>query len=176
MIGSLSILPASSIVSIPMLRPVSLPGYLTPGKLFLSSMPGYEEPLDVFLDQITDEQVGHILCLVSDDEIDELSPDYLSAINHDEIPAKIWQHEIPDHGMPENRVKLLQDIDCLRKLLAAGESVVIHCAAGEGRTGLVATMLLIRMGFSLPVASRTIEQAGSTPGSRKKLDLLQEPT
>lgn len=139
------------------LRPVPLPALLIPGKLHLSSMPGNYKPFDLYLDEIRDAKIDHILCLVSDEEIAEHSPDYLAAIRSGEIPAKLWRHAIPDHGVPENHAKLDKTIDQMQKLLLAGESIVIHCAAGVGRTGMVAIKLLIRLGFSPHVASHTIE-------------------
>jgi atypical dual specificity phosphatase len=110
--------------------------------------------------------------LGSDDEIAEKSPDYLEAIHRGTIPARIWQHEIPDYGVPEKPFEILQTVESMKQVLIRGESVVIHCAAGIGRTGMVATALLVRMGFSQSVARRTIEQAGSTPETEEQWNFI----
>lgn len=145
---------------------------MVPGKLYLSAMPGREEPLEEFLQEAEEAGINHILCLVSDEEIAEKSPEYLEAIHHGTIPARLWQHPIPDYGAPDQPDEILQAVDAMKQALIRGESVVIHCAAGIGRTGMVATALLIRLGFSQPVATRTIEQAGSTPETEEQWDFI----
>lgn len=156
-----------------MLRPVPLPAFFVPGKLYLSSMPGREEPLQEFLREIEDSDIDHILCLVSDEEIAEKSPDYLEAIHGDTIPARLWQHPIPDYGAPDQPYEILQALESMKQVLIRGESVVIHCAAGVGRTGMVAIALLTRFGLSQSVAKRTIEQVGSTPETKEQWDFIE---
>jgi atypical dual specificity phosphatase len=131
-------------------------------------MPGRCEPLEVFLHELENCQINHILCLVSDSEIEEKSPDYLEAIKAETLPARLWQHEIPDYGVPNQAGGILHAVKSIKQALIRGESVVIHCAAGIGRTGMVAVLLLTRLGFSIPTATRTIEQAGSTPETEEQ--------
>ena len=122
----------------PMLRQVTWPeGFAAKGKLFLSSMPGRFEPLEILFREIKAAGVTHVVCLVSDEEIARKSPDYLAAIRANGFPATLWRFEIPDFGMPENIQDLELMLDRIRGRLDAGESVVIHCAAGHGRTGVV---------------------------------------
>ncbi len=156
-----------------MLRPVTLSSLICPGKLYLTSMPGRFEPIEAFLRDAEDADIDHILCLVSDEEIAEKSPVYLAAINRGILPAKLWQHEIPDHGVPEQPFEILQAVESMKQALIRGESVVIHCAAGIGRTGMVAILLLTRLGLSLPTATRAIEQAGSTPETEEQWNFLK---
>ena len=155
-----------------MLRPVHLPPFFCPGKLYLTSMPGRFEPIIEFLREIEDADIDHILCLVSDEEIAEKSPDYLEAINRGTLPAKLWRHEIPDYGVPDQPFEILQAVESMKQVFIRGESVVIHCAAGIGRTGMVAVLLLTRLGFSISTATHTIEQAGSTPETQEQWDFL----
>jgi atypical dual specificity phosphatase len=136
-------------------------------------MPGRFEALEVFLEEIEEAEVTHIMCLVSDDEISRKSPDYLAVIQRDEIPATLWRFEIPDYGMPQNLDELNQMLDLIRNRLDDGESVVIHCAAGHGRTGMVSMLLLMRMGLPLEKAIETIRLAGSSPDTTAQLDFLQ---
>ena len=155
-----------------MLRAVQLPTFMVPGKLYLSAMPGREEPLEQFLQEAEEAGINHILCLVSDEEIAEKSPDYLEAIQRGTIPARLWQHAIPDYGVPDSPSELLEALESIKQVLMRGESAVIHCAAGIGRTGMIATALLVRLGFSQSVATRTIEQAGSTPETEEQWDFI----
>jgi protein-tyrosine phosphatase len=156
-----------------MLRTVSLPKEPDRGNLYLSSMPGRFEALEVFFKEIAEAGVGHVACLVSDEEIARKSPDYLAAIRRDELPAKLWRYDIPDYGLPETPDTLFQTLDLIRSRLDAGESVVIHCAAGHGRTGLFSTLLLTRMGMPLDHAIETISLAGSAPDTQAQRDFLQ---
>lgn len=43
-------------------------------------MPGRFEALETFIEEIAEAEIGHILCLVSDQEIAEKSADYLAEI------------------------------------------------------------------------------------------------
>lgn len=156
-----------------MLRTVSLPKELTRGNLHLCSMPGRFEALNVFLKEIVDAGVDHVVCLVSDEEVTQKSPDYLAAIRRDEIPAKLWRFEIRDYGLPTNPDELDQLLDLIRTRLDDGESVAIHCAAGHGRTGMVSIRLLTRMGLPLAQATDIIKRAGSGPDTQSQRDFLQ---
>ena len=156
-----------------MLRTVSLPVNLTRGNLYLCSMPGRFEALEICLQEVADAKIGHILCLVSDHEIAEKSPDYLAAIQQNEIPARLWRFDVPDYGLLENHDEMNQVLDLIRDCLDDGESVVIHCAAGHGRTGMVSIRLLTRMGMPLEQAIETIRLAGSAPDTQAQRDFLK---
>ena len=156
-----------------MLRTVSLPAGITRGGLYLCAMPGRREPLDVFFEAIAAAGIGRILCLVSDREIGEKSPEYLAAIEQKRLPVELLRCDVPDYGLPEDSEDLERALDCIQKHLSHGESVVIHCAAGHGRTGMVAILLLTRMGLPLEVATEVIRRAGSAPDTQEQLDYLR---
>jgi protein-tyrosine phosphatase len=157
-----------------MLRKVTWPeGLANKGNLYLSSMPGRFEALEVFLREIEAAAVTHVLCLVSDKEIARKSPGYLAAIQRDDFPVALWRFEIPDYGMPENVDELDLMLDRHRERLDAGESTVIHCAAGHGRTGMVATLLLMRMGVPLRKAAEVVRLAGSGPDTPEQQEFLR---
>jgi len=155
-----------------MLRTVSLPDQFTRGNLHLCAMPGRFEALEDFIQEIAEAGVSHILCLVSDEEIARKSPDYLAAIQRDEIPARLWRYEITDYGLPSNPDELDQTLDLIRDHLDDGESVVIHCAYGRGRASMVSIRLLVRMGMSLEQATVTIRRAGSATDTQSQRDFL----
>lgn len=138
-------------------------------------MPGRYEALEIFEEEAAAADVTHLLCLVSDEEIYHKSPDYLSAIENEEIMQVLWRVEIEDYGRPGNLMELEFALDMIRNsCLERGESVVIHCGAGHGRTGMVAILLLMRMGFSLDDAEELIRIAGSAPDTAGQRDFLQE--
>ena len=157
-----------------MLRTVSLPVSLTRGKLHLCPMPGRFEGLEVFLQQVAEAGIDHILCLVPDREIARKSPAYLAAIQQDRLPAKLWRCDIPDYGPPEDPGQLEQLVDDISGRLKEGESVVIHCAAGHGRTGMVAILLLTRMGLRLEAATEAVQLAGSEPDTGAQWEFVHD--
>ncbi len=162
----------SLVESVTMLRTVTLPEQLTLGRLYLCSMPGRSEPLDEFLREIQEAGISHIVCLVPDDEIEEKSPEYLVAIEGDHLPARLLRFEIPDYGLPGNPADLDRMLDFIRERMDAGESVVVHCAYGVGRTGTVSALLLARLGLPLEAAIQTIRRAGSTPDTSNQRAFL----
>lgn len=137
-------------------------------------MPGRFESLELFYQEVADSKIDHVLCLVSDEEIARKSPTYLEAIRQDRIPAKLWRHDFPDYGIPEDPDGLKQTLDHIRSRLDDGESVVIHCAAGHGRTGVASILLLGRMGMSLQPAFETIHLAGSEPDTPEQRQFLKD--
>ena len=158
-----------------MLRIVPIPNSLTRGSLYLCSMPGRFEPMEIFLQEIAAAAVGNVICLVSNEEIARKSPDYLAAIQREEIPATLVRFEITDYGLPASVEEFDQTLDLIRGKLDDGESVVIHCAAGKGRTGMTSIRLLSRMGMPLEQAIETIRLAGSSPDTQAQRDFLQRP-
>lgn len=85
----------------------------------------------------------------------------------------VW-FPIPDlHAPPPDRVAPL--LDDLRRRLAAGERVVVHCGAGMGRAGTVAAAVLLGLGATLEEALATVASArpGSGPEAGAQLELLR---
>ena len=137
-------------------------------------MPGRYEPLEVFLREIEQASVTDVLCLVADEEIARKSPDYLAALQKDEIPATVWRLAIPDYGMPEDLAELKSTLNLVAGRLAAGKPIVIHCAAGHGRTGMVATLLLMNLGLPLEEARDLVGMAGSAPDTSAQRKFLEQ--
>jgi len=156
-----------------MLRSVALPDDLTTGRLHLCSMPGRFESMDVFLREIEDARVAHVLCLVSDDEIEKKSPDYLLSLHGDGLPVDVLRCDIPDYRVPDDPDTLIQALDEVIGYLNDGKSVVIHCAAGHGRTGMISVLLLTRMGLPLERAMEIIGDAGSAPDTQEQEEFVR---
>ena len=68
---------------------------------------------------------------------------------------------IPDGGVPDESFEAMWTVDGpdLRGRLVAGERVLIHCRAGLGRTGLVASRLLVECGMTPTDAIRAVRRA-----------------
>ena len=155
-----------------MLRLLPIPELPANRRLYLCSMPGRFEPLDEFIAAATEEEIRHVVSLVPEEEIARKSPGYLAAIEQKRIPGELWRFPIPDYGIPEDAEELDRLLNKIRELLERGESFVIHCAGGHGRTGMVAILLLARMGVELGEAIRRVRSAGSGPDTEAQRRFL----
>lgn len=158
-----------------MLRKVTLPPAAgNGGALHLHSMPGRFEPLGEFLAAVENAGVSHVLCLVDDAEIAAKSPEYLAAIRAGSLPFKLHRIPIPDYNLPENPEALRAVLHELLDEIDRGESVAIHCAAGIGRTGMVATLLLTAMGINADEAAARVRDAGSSPDTPGQNNFIRQ--
>jgi len=150
-----------------MLRPLQLPDHFS-GKLWLTSMPGRIETLDEFLGWCREVSVDEIVCLVGGVEIADKSPHYGDALRLGTFPIPVEYFPIPDFGIPTD---ITGSVDLVCRMVARlklGRKIVLHCAGGHGRTGMVATMVLIAGGDSMESALNTVEMAGSAPDTDKQ--------
>lgn len=155
-----------------MLRPVNFSacsGTAGCGRLFLSAMPGRESPVRHFIEELRLNEVRHVLCLAADEEIGRKSRDYLEALNNNSIPAEVVRLPVPDYGLPASRNLFIAALSQVSIRWQAGESWVIHCAAGCGRTGMTAIMVLQLAGVELSQAQTIVEEAGSYPDTEEQL-------
>lgn len=155
-----------------MLRPLQLPDDFS-GKLWLTSMPGRYEPLEEFLGWCRADWVEEIVCLVDSEEIAHKSPQYGVALRTKGMPLSVEQFPIPDYGVPENIEGLVDLARRVSEKLQAGRKIVLHCAAGYGRTGTFAVMVLMVAGMPLEIALATVKSAGSSPETSEQRQLLQ---
>lgn len=154
-----------------MFREVPLPHGIA-GQLFLHSMPGRLEPFDEAKKTIVASGVRQVVCLTPPDEIEEKSPDYAKAIRAG-VPWRHVTHPIPDFGVPENAESFRKVVESTASALKQGDNVLVHCAAGIGRTGTFAVALLCRLGIPLHEARRIVRNAGSSAESLAQVDFLQ---
>ena len=141
-------------------RSVRLPAGVG-GRLLLHSLPGRWEPLDEFRDASERRSVSTIVCLVPEREIAEKSPDYLAALRRGDLREEVWRLPIEDYQAPEDRDAFARLLDRAVARLRAGETVLVHCAAGIGRTGTFAAGVLVRLGLALDEAAARVRDAGS---------------
>lgn len=120
-----------------------------PGKLWLCGKhlvgPGPEAAL---------ERVGAstIVCLVERREIVDRYPDYAAWLDAQPLTRAV-EFPIPDLHMPSPNAPVTEAfIADLLDRLERGDGLIIHCAAGIGRSGTTAVALLIRLGMSLDIA------------------------
>lgn len=143
----------------------------TTGHLYLHNMPGrpkYERMSD-FLDAARSLSLDGILCLCGMDEIRVKSPEYARAVGDGSLPCSWKAFPITDFGVPSNeaafKVFVLETAESLR----SGETLLLHCGAGIGRTGMTAACILEALGLSADQANKVVRAVGSgaeTPEQR----------
>jgi protein-tyrosine phosphatase len=153
------------------LRPLALPAGL-PGRVFLSGMPGRFEAWPSFLARAGQAGVTHVVCLTPLHEIESVSPDYHDALERDCFPYG-WEHlPMRDFGAALEAQAFHAGIEQLAQRVLRGETVLLHCAAGIGRTGTVAACLLKRLGMPATQALQRVREAGSNPQSAVQSGLI----
>lgn len=152
-------------------RPVLLPDSAR-GALWLHSMPGRREPWNQFIDEAQAARLDLVVCLTPRHELASLSPAYDAALRAGTLPVR-WQHlPMRDFGLADNRADFQAGILALARAIADGEAVLLHCAAGIGRTGTAAACLLKSLGVARDEALQRVRDAGSSPESAAQSGLI----
>ncbi|OWQ47104.1 protein-tyrosine phosphatase family protein [Roseateles sp. L2-2] len=145
-------------------RPLPLPDAI-PGRLWLQSMPGRRESWGAFLDEARQNQLNVVVCLNPLEEVAELSPPYHKAIAEGRLPFR-WLHvPMRDFGLASDSAAFRQGVEHIAQGLRMGDRVLLHCAAGMGRTGTMAACVLKRLGAPASEALEAVTAAGSNPQS-----------
>lgn len=154
-----------------MLRPVRMPDGVA-GGLWLSGMPGYHEPLEHTWDQVRRRGVQAIVCLAGPDEVHLGSPSYAAALEAKRLPCPVEPFPIPDLGAPDDREAFWALASKIAAQLQAGGRVMVHCRAGIGRTGTLATCILLALGEPWARAEQAVSAAGSRPETAEQGELV----
>jgi hypothetical protein len=152
-------------------RPLALPEGV-PGQLWLSSMPGRFESWAAFKAEAADRELQGVICLNPLHEVAAGSPDYHAAITAGTLPWR-WRHlPMRDFGVAAGEAQFRQQVLEVADELEHGAVLLLHCAAGIGRTGTVAACLLKHLGASRDAALATVRAAGSNPESAAQGGLI----
>jgi len=106
--------------------------------------------------------IDTVLSLLTPDEERDLD------LQEEAIQAKFHGMEfdslpIPDRQIPRSEAKLAEVLERITRRLIAGKNVVVHCRQGIGRSGLVATCLLVKKGISPGAAVEMVSGARGEP-------------
>jgi len=145
---------------------------LCPGKKETNAISGdWDRDLDLDLARIMDWGASALVSLMEREEMQcygvAVMPAKAMALGLTHLHLPIADMDIPDVEFERNWAK---DGERLRKQLLAGESIVIHCLGGLGRTGTIAARLLIELGADPELAIRRVRAA--RPGTIQTI--LQE--
>jgi protein-tyrosine phosphatase len=153
-------------------RPVALPPQV-PGELWLASMPGRFEPWSDFETQARRTGLALVVCLTERDEIAELSPAYHAAVTHGRVPFRWMSLPMRNFGLPEDAAAFRRQVQEVATALRQGDAVLMHCAAGIGRTGSTAACVLKALGLSTDEALQRVLDAGSNPQNAQQSGLVE---
>ncbi|POR04025.1 hypothetical protein AU468_04210 [Alkalispirochaeta sphaeroplastigenens] len=156
-------------------------------KLFMDAMPGRYSPLDRWIAEIAENQIDIVVCLASDGEIRKKSPAYAALREKKQILTDQMRLPVGDRGVVLKELPI-QDFAApaadetdqfwllateLARRIDEGFRVFIHCAAGIGRTGLLAVAVLMMTGMGRKEALEEISRAGSGPETSEQKSLLE---
>lgn len=114
---------------------------------------------------------GTVVCLVEEHELDSRYPAYVAWLRAHASSDAVWFPIHDLHAPSLDRARVL--LDELHVRLARGEHVLMHCAAGYGRTGTIAACLLIELGMgrddALALVAQCRPMAGPEVGAQREL-------
>lgn len=136
-----------------------------PGRLALGFAPGRMagrwETRDLEVDLASlrrDHHLDRLVCLVEPHELEALGiPDLLERADAEGLQS--LHAPLPDGGTPETAEAMEALVQKILAWLDQGERVFLHCWAGLGRTGTVATACLIAAGHPFQEAMRRVRAA-----------------
>jgi protein-tyrosine phosphatase len=103
--------------------------------------PGYDlEQVNEWIEFMVERDIRRVVCLLADERLakyDDLLGAYATRF------AAVTHAAIDDHGLPTDDI-LERALAALAEAECAGERIVVHCAAGMGRTGLISSAWLCR--------------------------------
>lgn len=153
------------------LRRVELPPEVA-GQLWLGAMPGRFQSWQAFEGQAERSKLALVVCLTPRNELAELSPDYHAAVVAGRVPFRWQLVAMRNFGLPEDPAAFRRDIGTIAGALRAGDAVMLHCAAGMGRTGTAAACVLKALGLPSADALQRVRDAGSNPQNAEQSGLV----
>lgn len=153
------------------LRPVRLPSDIA-GQLWLDAMPGRFERWTAFEAEAARARLALVVCLTPRSELAELSPDYHAAVTAGRTSFRWQLTPMRNFGLPEDPAAFRRDVAAIVTALREGEGVMLHCAAGMGRTGTAAACVLKALGLDADEALRRVRSAGSNPQNAEQSGLV----
>lgn len=138
-----------------------------PGRIGLTMAPGkqdeeskqiWQRNLQTDLNRLqTEYGIDRWVCLLEEDELDQLGiPTLLREVQNRSMALE--HLPIPDEGLPDSMDAFSALVDQVVAAVSAGETVLIHCKGGRGRTGLLAAAALVQLGYGPDAAIAAVRQ------------------
>ena len=141
-----------------------------PGQIGMTMAPGkqdeeaeviWQRDLQADLGRLREHySIDRLVCLLETDELGYLGiPNLLTEAEAFGITTA--HLPIPDEGLPESRVVFSTLVNQVVEAVKAGETVLIHCKGGRGRTGLLAASSLVQLGETPEAAIAAVREVRS---------------
>ncbi len=163
------------------------------GRIGLAPAPGKQDPsanvtaesstLDRDLHRLRDHYQANVLVTLL--ERGEFHTDELALLQIPELFVRAEAHGLscdwvamPDGGVPRSIDQLIALVERILKAVHAGQTVVVHCRDGLGRSGLTAAACLCGLGASVDEALKTVRRvrpsAVETPAQERCVRAFDE--
>jgi protein-tyrosine phosphatase len=133
----------------------------TPGRLAILRRPRSAEALDDVVADWLGAGIDSVVCLLADDERRDLGLDREAAACREAGLAFI-EFPIEDFGVPTSTARIVPVLQRIVTALRQGGSVGIHCNQSVGRSGLLASCVLVALGFEPVEAFHVISKSRGT--------------
>ena len=136
-------------------------------------MPGRFESWNAFEAQAQRARLALVVCLTPRGELAELSPTYHAAVVQGTVPFRWLNLPMPNFGVPEDAAAFRREVLQIAAALRNGDAVLLHCAAGMGRTGSTAACVLKALGLRTDEALQRVRDAGSNPQNAQQSGVVE---
>src|SRR4029078_4665116 len=99
-------------------------------------------------------------------------PAYYRAVVRGRLPFRWTEVSMRNFGVPEDPAQFRRNVKEIAQALRQGDSVMLHCAAGLGRTGSTAACVLKALGLDTAEALQRARGAGSNPQNAQQTGLV----
>jgi hypothetical protein len=127
---------------------------LLPGRLFTTRMPRdlitHPENAEAFETKVKQYSLHAAMVLTEPQEYHKYAGSDLETF-YESLGIQFMSRPIPDFNIPQEEA-LIQNIKDITFYLAEGRNVLVHCAGGSGRTGMIIASVFRNLGIHDPIA------------------------
>jgi len=129
-----------------------------PGKLAIIPRPRGGDWLEDEVRALKNGGFQIVVSMLAPEEDEELGLTHEARIVRDH-GLRFYNYSIPDLGVPTSRESAREFLETLHRELFAGRKIAVHCRGSIGRSGLVASSLLVLSGIDPADAFREVSIA-----------------